>query len=249
VSFQAQAMTFLHKALFLLLFVPLTAVTSALCLLTAGIGKNAIVAHWIAQMGSSLALLLSGVRVRADLSRLDPGATYVFMANHLSQFDILVLFAALKHWNARFVAKESLSKIPLFGHALQRMGHIPIHRENSRKAMKSLDAAVEACRRGVSVVIFPEGTRAPGGEKLGDFKIGGMIMALKCGVPVAPVIITGTDAILPRGAWLPTPGDVRLYALDPFDPSCRFTIKQRNEFRTWLKDLMDAAYQERTHGS
>jgi 1-acyl-sn-glycerol-3-phosphate acyltransferase len=242
-------MVLIHKTLFLFLFVPLTALTSALCLATAWIGKNAIVAHRIAQIGSGLALKLAGVRVHADLSRLDPTATYAFMCNHLSQYDIVILFAILKHWNVRFVAKESLSKIPLFGHAMRRMGHIPIHRENSRKAMKAIDKAAEACGRGVSVVIFPEGTRSDGGEKLGDFKIGGMIMALKCNVPVAPLIITGTDAILPRGAWLPTPGEARLYALEPFNPSGKFSMRERDEFRTWLKDLMDTAYRERRSGS
>jgi 1-acyl-sn-glycerol-3-phosphate acyltransferase len=242
-------MVCIHRAFSTLLIASLTALTSALCLFTAGIGKNAIVAHRIARMGSGLALKLAGVRVRADLSRLDPSATYVFMANHLSQMDIVILFAELTYWNVRFVAKESLSRIPLFGHALRRMGHIPIARENSRKAMKAIDQAATACERGMSVVIFPEGTRSSGREKLGDFKIGGMIMALKCNVPVVPLIITGTEAILPRGAWLPTPGEARLEALEPFDPSVKFSMRERDEFRIWLKDLMDTAYRERAGGA
>ncbi|MBI4804886.1 MAG: 1-acyl-sn-glycerol-3-phosphate acyltransferase [Desulfovibrio sp.] len=238
-------MVYIHKALFFLFVLPLMGVVSFLCLLTAWIGENSIVAHTIARHGSSFLLYLSGVRVHADLSRLDPRATYAFMANHSSQFDIVVLFATLNRWNVRFVAKESLARVFLFGHALKRMGHIPIARENSRKAMKAIDQAADACGRGMSVVIFPEGTRSSAGDKLGDFRIGGMIMALKCNVPVAPVILTGTERIMPRGAFLPTPGEVRVEALEPFDPSEKFTMREREEFRAWFWNLMDSAYQER----
>lgn len=238
-------MALLHRILFILLFPALTAVVSSLCWLTAGVGEKARLAHWFARQWARTGLLLAGVRVRADISRLDPSAPYVFMANHQSQFDILVLFAVLKHWDPRFVAKESLFKIPLFGPAMLRVGHIPILRENSRKAMKSIDDAVETAKQGTSVLIFPEGTRSHDCEQLGEFKIGGMIMALKCKIPVAPVIITGTWPVLPRGAWLPRPGEVRVEALDPFDPSERFTIKQREQFKAWFKEFMDTAYQER----
>jgi 1-acyl-sn-glycerol-3-phosphate acyltransferase len=238
-------MAILHRTIFILIFPALTAVVSSLCWLTAGVGENARLAHWIERQWARIGLVLAGVRVKADLARLDPAEPYVFMANHQSQFDILVLFAVLNHWNLRFVAKESLFKIPLFGPAMLRTGHIPILRENSRKAMKSIDDAVEAAKRGISVLIFPEGTRSNDCEQLGEFKIGGMIMALKCKIPVAPVIITGTWPVLPRGSWLPKPGEVRVEALDPFDPSERFTIKQREHFKAWFKEFMDKAYQER----
>lgn len=238
-------MAVLHQALFLLVFPALTALTSSLCWLTAGFGENARLAHWFERQWARLALALAGVKVRADLTRLDPAVPYVFLANHQSHFDILVLFAVLKHWNVRFVAKEELFKIPLFGPAMLRTGHIPILRENSRKAMRSIDDAAAAAKRGISMLIFPEGTRSPTCEHLGEFKIGGMIMALKCEQPVAPIIITGTRSVLPKGGKLPIPGEVRVEALAPFDPKERFTIKKREEFRVWFKEHMDSAYQER----
>ncbi|MFZ5426927.1 MAG: lysophospholipid acyltransferase family protein [Thermodesulfobacteriota bacterium] len=238
-------MAALHKALFILVFPVLTALTCCLCWLTAGIGENARLAHWFERQWARLALKLAGVTVRADLSKLDPSVPYVFLANHQSHFDILVLFATLKHWNVRFVAKEELFRIPLFGPAMLKTGHIPILRENSRKAMKSIDDAAEAARRGISVLIFPEGTRAHTSKHLGEFKIGGMIMALKCERPVAPIIVTGTRKVLPRGSNLPSPGAVRVEALDPFDPRERFTMKKREDFRVWIKEHMEKAYQER----
>lgn len=238
-------MATLHKALFLLFFPLLTAITSCLCWLLAPVGKNSSLAHSLECLWARLGLALAGVRVQADLSRLVAGKAYVFMANHQSQFDILVLFAVLSRYNLRFVAKEELFKIPLFGPAMLRLGHIPILRENSRKAMKSIDDAVDAASRGICVLLFPEGTRSNTCEQLGDFKIGGMIMALKCALPVAPIIITGTWPVLPKGSWLPNRGNVRVEALEPFEPSQRFTIKQREEFRVWFKQHMDAAYKER----
>ena len=233
-----------RKVLFLIAFPVLTAIVSCLCWLTAPLGKNARLAHAIECVWARLGLWLAGVRVEADLSRLDPSRPYVFMANHQSHFDILVLFATLKRWNVRFVAKESLFAIPIFGPAMRRTGHIPILRENSRKAMRSIDDAADAAKRGISVLIFPEGTRSPDPERLGEFKIGGMIMALKCQRPVAPLIVAGSHAVLPKHSLLPRPCEVSVTALPPFDPAERFTLKKREEFRVWLEETMGHAYQE-----
>jgi len=238
-------MVFLHRTLFLLLFPPLTVAVCCLCWLTAPLGRNAVLAHWIERQWARIALVLAGVRVEADLSALDPGQPYVFMPNHQSHFDILVLFAILKSWNVRFVAKEELFKIPLFGPAMRRTGHVAILRENSRKAMRAIDEAADASRRGLSMLIFPEGTRSRDCSTLGEFKIGGMIMALKCERPVAPLIITGTMDVLSRGNRLPSPGTVRVQALAPFDPKERFTLKKREDFRLWFQQFMETAYQER----
>lgn len=235
----------LRSLVFAVVFPVLTALVSVSCWLLARVGENARLAHALECWWAGMGLALAGVRVEADLSALDPAEPYVFMANHQSQFDILVLFQALKRWNLRFVAKESLFAIPLFGPAMRRVGHIAILRENSRKAMRSIDEAVAAAGRGISVLIFPEGTRSLDPSALGDFKIGGMIMALKCGRPVAPVIITGSAPILPKGKLLPRAGLVRVAALEPFDPTARFTLKQREAFRVWLHERMDREYKER----
>lgn len=237
-------MTLLHRLLFVAFFPILTFLVSSLSWLTAGIGKNSSVAHRIICVWARACALVTGVKIRADLSAIPPGTHCVFMANHQSQFDILVLTLALKDWNTRFVAKESLFSIPLFGAAMRRTGHIPILRENSRKAMKSIDDAALAAQKGIAVIIFPEGTRATDYSRLGEFKIGGMIMALKCKQLVTPIIITGTGRVLPKGTFIPRPGVVDVKALPPFDPSERFTIRDREAFRTWLQEYMGAAYQE-----
>ncbi|OGR36037.1 MAG: glycerol acyltransferase [Desulfovibrionales bacterium GWA2_65_9] len=187
---------------------------------------------------------MAGIKVEADLSALDPKGHYVFMCNHQSLFDIPILFDALWNYHMRFVAKESLFKIPIYGKALGNAGHISINRENRRSAMKSVDEAVAAAKAGISPLIFPEGTRNTDLGKLMDFKVGGMVLALKCGLPVAPLVMEGTGKLLPKGSRFFNPDQlVRLRALPPVDPAA-YTIKDREKFKDDMYALMNEAYQK-----
>lgn len=189
-------------------------------------------------------LRLAGIKVEVDLSALDPKGHYVFMCNHQSLFDIPILFDALWDYHMRFVAKESLFRIPIYGKALGNAGHISINRENRRAAMKSLDEAVASAQGGISPLIFPEGTRNPHLDKLLDFKVGGMVLALKCGLPVAPLVMEGTGKLLPKKSIFFNPDQlVRLRALPPVDPSA-YSMKDRERFKDDMYALMNVAYQE-----
>jgi 1-acyl-sn-glycerol-3-phosphate acyltransferase len=217
---------------------------SSLCWLCARLGKNGRLSHRLEGLWGASILFLAGIRLEADLSALDPEATYVFMANHQSNMDIPILFAALSGYNFRFLAKESLFAIPLFGPAMRRVGHVAIDRANRRKAMASIKEATDLVARGVGLLIFPEGTRSMDYSRLQEFKTGGMIVALKCQAQVAPIIVSGSGAILPKHARRPRPGIVRLRALPPFDPADRYTLSEREAFKNDLWALMDRAYQE-----
>lgn len=187
---------------------------------------------------------MAGIKVEVDLSALDPRGHYVFMCNHQSLFDIPILFDVLWNYHMRFVAKESLFRIPIYGKALGNAGHISMNRENRRAAMRSLDEAVAAAHSGISPLIFPEGTRNPDLSKLMDFKVGGMVLALKCGLPVAPLVMEGTGKLLPKGKRFFNPDQlVRLRALPPVDPAA-YTIKDREQFKDDMYALMNDAYQK-----
>ncbi len=189
-------------------------------------------------------LRMAGIKVDVDLSALDPKGHYVFMCNHQSLFDIPILFDALWDYHMRFVAKESLFRIPVYGKALGNAGHISINRENRRAAMKSVDEAVASAKSGISPLIFPEGTRNPDLSKLMDFKVGGMVLALKCGLPVAPLVMEGTGKLLPKHSYFFNPDQrIRLRALPPVDPS-KYSLKEREQFKDDMYALMNAAYQE-----
>lgn len=204
-------------------------------------------AAWSGRTWARVVVWATRVRFDVDLSALDPDQHYVFMANHQSQLDIPVLNAALAPRRVGFVAKQSLFSIPLFGPAIASAGHIPIDRSNSRRAMKSIEEAVAKAKAGAQVVIFPEGTRAVDLEGLQEFKVGGMIIALKTGMPVAPIIVTGTGRALPKHRLWLSPATVKVRALAPIDTSA-YTLKDRERFMADLHRIMDEAYRGQLRG-
>ena len=110
---------------------------------------------------------LTGMKIDVDMGDIDPKGHYVFIGNHQSNLDIPVLFKLLKGNRIRFVAKKSLFDIPIYGKALGASGHICIDRANPRAAIRSLKAAVEQTKTGISPLVFPEGTR---NTKLDDLR-------------------------------------------------------------------------------
>jgi 1-acyl-sn-glycerol-3-phosphate acyltransferase len=168
-------------------------------------------AYRVCQLWVRLNLLVCGVRVHTRrLAALDRSTPYVFMSNHRSQYDILAVVAALPEFQLRWVAKKELTRVPVFGWALKHTGHIIIDRSDTEQAVRSLRAAREQMLRGVSVTIFPEGTRSSVGEALLPLKKGGFMLALETGFPIVPVVVRGSGEILPRGTWHPEPGDIEV---------------------------------------
>lgn len=176
---------------------------------------------------------LSGVRVSMrGAGLLEQGRPYIFAANHQSQFDIFVLQGYLG-FDFRWLAKLELFKIPVFGKAMALAGYIPVDRAHGRKALQSLDEAARRIAGGASVIIFPEGTRSPDG-RLGQFKAGAMVLAIKAGVPVVPVAIVGTHQVLPKGRLLVRPGRVEIRVGEAIATS-DYTVKQKQELAERLQ--------------
>lgn len=236
-------MTVLHNILFYPALVLITCLISLpIFLVQDPAGK---LASGVMRLWSKAVLLFAGVRVQADLAAAPPeDGPYVFMANHQSFMDVPILTATLGEHYPRFVAKESLFKVPVFGYTIGRAGNIPIDRENPRKAIKAIQHASQMLENGQSVVIFPEGTRQTDTSRLGEFGIGGMVMALKCKRPVVPVIVTGSAATNPRGSYLVRPGTVTVTALAPIHIADEYTVKERERLRDDLHTRMDAAYRK-----
>jgi 1-acyl-sn-glycerol-3-phosphate acyltransferase len=178
-----------------------------------GRGSNAVIQLW-----ARFLLRLGGIRVTTlDAPRI-PGGPVVFAVNHASALDIPVLFAGLPAF--RIVYKRSLALVPFLGWSLWAGRHVAIDRANPFKARRSLDAAAQRIHDGTSVVVFPEGTRATGGETL-PFKRGSFVLAIKAGVPVVPVSIVGVKQRLPRGLGSLTPGEVTLRVHAPLQTAGR----------------------------
>lgn len=161
---------------------------------------------------------ICNVEVRAEgLDKLDPGTSYVVMSNHHSLFDIPTVLSTLP-FPFRMLAKASLFRIPFMGWYMSRVGYIPVEREDPKKARTSLDRAARRVASGLSVLVFPEGTRQPEGT-VARFKRGGVNLAHAAGVPVVPVAIINSGRLLPRGSWHADPGVITMKIGDPIDPT------------------------------
>jgi 1-acyl-sn-glycerol-3-phosphate acyltransferase len=148
---------------------------------------------------------------------IHPGVPQVAAANHISWFDVFALAAVIEE-PYHFVAKKELQKIPIFGQALGRAGHIVIDRSHRERAIESLRAAGEKVResRGV-VVIFPEGTRSRDG-RLSPFKKGAFMLAAEARVAVVPTAVTGSFEIMRKGSWRIHPRTIHVHFLPPIPP-------------------------------
>jgi 1-acyl-sn-glycerol-3-phosphate acyltransferase len=204
-----------------------TVIFSYLSILLSLVGTGGNLSHLSARLWGRSILAASGIRVRVTgMERIDPAKSYIFMSNHQSNFDIPVLLAYLKV-QFRWLAKKELFKIPFFGYAMQRVGYISINRSDRRSAFLSLKRAAQIIRGGVSVLIFPEGTRSLD-DQIRPFKKGGFILALDAGVPIVPVVIRGTRSIMPKERLRIRPGQVSLEILAPIDTTA-YTRKSKED--------------------
>lgn len=218
----------------------LTAFMGIVALTISSLGSSERTIHKIARIWGTGILFISGIRVRVKgMSFVDPDQSYIFMANHQSNFDIPVLLA---HLNVQFrwLAKAELFKIPVFGKAMRKAGYISIDRSDRKSAFLSLKKAAETIQNGTSVLIFPEGTRSADG-RLRSFKKGGFVLATEAGVPVVPVILYGTRSIMPREGLTIRPGDVTLRILLPVDTK-DFHRKRKDALLEKIRKIMETAF-------
>lgn len=165
---------------------------------------------------SRVMLWASGGRVRYhDAKHMAAALPCVYISNHASNLDIWALFGILPP-AARFVAKQSLFRVPVLGWALATSGFIPIDRGHRKRALRSLQLAAEKIRGGRSVILFAEGTRSRSG-RLGEFKKGPFHLALRARAPVVPIAISGSFRVLPPGALRVRPGPVDVRVFPPID--------------------------------
>lgn len=154
----------------------------------------------------------------------DPQRNYLVLSNHAGMADIPILLGTM-NLNLRFVAKEELGKIPIFGWAMKQAGYVLIKRGQSREALKSLLDASEVLKGGRSVHIFPEGTRSTTGDLL-PFKRGAFLVAQKGGAPVLPVTIVGSNLITPKKSLKINGGKITLIISPPLQPSAFKNVEE-----------------------
>jgi len=186
--------------------------------------------HWCARWWCRLVAWTIFARIHVQgVQHVRRGRPYVYMANHASLIDTPALFAYLPH-QFRIMAKKSLFNVPFMGWHLRTAGHFPIDHGNPRKTATSLRRVIEGVKAGRSLAVFPEGRRTEDGQ-LQAFEPGAFKIALRAGVPIVPVTIRGTFAMLPRTSLAPRPGRVDVIISEPIDTAA-YTEKT-------LKDLIE----------
>ena len=176
------------------------------------------VIHWILNYQS---LIFTSI-VPAWTARIEgrekavKGTTYVIISNHQSILDIL--FINSLRYNCKWISKIENNRIPILGWYLQMAGYITVNRGDEESKIEMLDKSYNCLKRGISIMIFPEGTRSRDNE-IGFFRRGAFQLAIQAKVPLLPIVLDGTGGILPKhGLVLGTGHHVRLRVLDPVLP-------------------------------
>jgi 1-acyl-sn-glycerol-3-phosphate acyltransferase len=166
--------------------------------------------YGISRLWAWAILRIGGVSFKVHgLNHLSAKQPYVFMVNHQSNIDIPVLVQALPGFQLRWIAKKELLWVPFFGWAMWAAKHIAVDRSDRSDALAVLAKARRQMDHGISIVVFPEGTRSSDGRLL-PFKRGGFLLAVKTKMPIVPVTINGTGKILPKGDWRTRRGEIEI---------------------------------------
>jgi len=180
-------------------------------------------------------MIVSGVRVRTIGNVPGPGP-FVFVSNHQSLVDTPIMMGWLGA-EFRFIAKDTLFKVPIIGMHLKRGGHLAVTREDARGALETLAAAERIIReQHTSILVFAEGTRSA--EGLQEFKSGAAHLAIQAGVPVVPVALSGTAALLLRGEWATRAGNVTLAIGAPI-PTTGLTRRDRDALTLQIRNSVN----------
>lgn len=173
---------------------------------------NEVVSHWTNKL-----IKMSGANINIQGKENIPKEKAVFVANHQGNFDVAIMLALIGEPRA-LLAKSEMSKAPIINKWMEHLGCIFVDRKNSKESLKAVLSAVKYVKSGNSISIFPEGTRSKS-DKIGEFKAGSTIIAIKGGALIVPVTIDGSYKLLEVNKFMKiTPADVNITIHKPIDP-------------------------------
>jgi 1-acyl-sn-glycerol-3-phosphate acyltransferase len=192
------------------------------------------VVHLYARLWGKAALFATRVKVRVEgLENLNGKGPYIFMSNHQGYYDIFALLGNLPI-QFKWLAKKELFSIPFFGWTMAAAGYIRVDREGTRETVKAMNQAARRIREGLSVVIFPEGSRSPDGS-IQPFKKGGFTLAIKSKVPIVPIAISGSREIMPKERLTASPGEIKIRVGAPIEIQ-NYSMKDRKNLMEKVRE-------------
>src|SRR5580704_18349148 len=181
--------------------------------------------YWAGVKGVMFFVNCVGVHVQVKGAERIPPETCIFAANHTSSADAPAVVGAIPRRIAIFL-KRSLFKWPIVGQAFTLAHFIPVNRRDRDSAIASVEKAAAAMRAGQSFLIYPEGTRSPDG-RLQEFKKGAVVLAIKAGVPIVPVLCSGAHRVMAKRSMVIHPEEILVEFLAPIDAS-RYVWEERD---------------------
>lgn len=225
---------------FMVILFPLTLV---IWLMALPFDRNRLVTHRVlVYQGWILARLVPIWKLKTEgREKADPAATYVIISNHQSILDILLLNCL--RYRFRWISKIENEKVPVLGWYIRMAGYITVKRGNDESKAVMMEKALGTLRRGISIMIFPEGTRSLNNE-IGFFKRGAFQLAIESGTPILPVIIDGTGGVLPKHGFIFNGGHrIMIRVFDPVEPGS-FGTNNPDELAAKFSNFMTAALKE-----
>jgi 1-acyl-sn-glycerol-3-phosphate acyltransferase len=172
------------------------------------------VAMWITNAGVRAAGITMEI---TGLEQVPTGRSCIFMCNHVSNLDPPVVLPLLPG-RSSVLLKRELMNIPILGTAMRMAKFVPVERGSRREAAQaSVEAAGDALRSGLHIMVFPEGTRSRDG-RLSSFKKGPFFLAQQTQAPIVPIAVSGTQDMMRKGSGAITPGLARIHVLAPIEP-------------------------------
>ncbi len=180
------------------------------------------VAMWITNAGVRAA----GIKIKVSgLENIPAGRSCIFMSNHVSNLDPPVELPLLPG-RCSVLLKKELMSIPILGHAMRLGKFVPVARGHRRDAAQaSVEAAADALRSGLHILVYPEGTRSLDG-RLSTFKKGPFFLAQQTQAPIIPIALSGTQTMMCKGSYAITPGVARIQVLPAVEPAMYETREQ-----------------------
>lgn len=235
------------KALFLLyqwfiaapILLVITIITALATIIGTALGSHRIMAYYPAHFWGRCVCFFFFIRVKVKGRQyLDANQSYVFVANHQGAFDIWAILGYLNH-NFKWLMKKSLEKIPLVGFACRKAGYVFVDDSSIHGIKATIEESEKRLKNGMSVVIFPEGSRTWDGRLI-PFKRGAFMLAGEFKLPVVPITIDGSFRAMPRTTYNVTPGRITLTIHKPIWPGERGfnTKKLMAECRTAIASAL-----------
>jgi 1-acyl-sn-glycerol-3-phosphate acyltransferase len=182
------------------------------------LSRTGNLAFSISKLWAYTMLAVSFVRTEIkNKNKILKGTPYIIISNHQSHYDIITLVTTLGI-QFRWIIKKELLKLPIFGYALYASRNIFIDRSNTARAIESINKGIDRLPKGVSVMVFAEGTRSPDGQ-IHEFKKGGFVTAVRRKIPILPVTVNGSRRVMRKGSFTFKPGKIQIVIGDPINTS------------------------------